>query len=247
MYGKNGSWITVNNNWYGMTESSVKDAYLSPDYTSSPDNLDDLVIINGGEYKPPHLPHINNFVEMRKKQFEYSRMNNYLVDVGNIISDEVVSGEVITDEFIIIDDDEKIKGVYIVGPEVHGLALPEGIIKVKVGSNPVKGIVIAKGNIRVYGTVNFTGLLLAKQGEIQVRCKYNKNFTADPDYLRQKAYELEKIGKNPFKYNRPTGDSLPWPDEKQVTITQTAEFGVGDSISLDPYKNLISVSDWQKV
>jgi|GEM_PF-3428352 len=255
MYGEGNSKITVAEDWYGTTAASQK----------VPDSETKIFIKN--EYKATDASSINKLTEMKKKQF--ADINKYITDVGEIIPEEIAKKDVIKDEVVLINNNAS-KVVYVVGSEMHGYNFGEGALKVKLARTPTKGIIISKGPIILYGTINFSGLIVSKQGKIEIRCNYDKEFNANRTYLENKAYELAQIGKNPFKYKRPAGDSLPWPHpaKKQVSGTtggsspgttggsspgttggtgSATDIGIGGSIGLDPYKALISVGNWRKL
>ena len=233
MYG-NDSHLTINGDWYATTADRKTDTSLSPNHPNS-----NLLVINGDKYIENVSLSIKNLTEMRRKQF--ANLTNYL-DLSKYATEIL---EESPGEIFYISSTNSNKQVYLLGSNTTQKA-PTKDIGLNV-SGPTKGIIITKKDVRIYGKIDFSGLIISRTGCIHFNDTNVKEFKADRSYLLKKAYELKQAGKNPFKYTRPTGDDLPWPAEKQITITRATDVGVGDSVRVDPYKNLISVSDWRKL
>ena len=244
-YGKKAieSGITINKDWYGTTDSKKL-----PDSKSKID-------IKGNKGNKIISSSINK--EAEKKRTQFTELDKYIADVGEIIPKEIAKDAAIKNEVLLINNDDR-KVVYVVGPEMHGHEFEKGALKVKLASTPTKGIIISKGPIIIYGTINFSGLIVSKQGKIEIRCEYSKTFNANRAYLKKKAYELYKDTKQdlfnifPEGYvpdSSSTGDTTTTEGTttEGTTTPEAGNIGIGSSFGLDPYKALISVGNWRKL
>lgn len=238
MYGDDSS-ITINGDWYATAAGAQKDTILSPDH---PDPS--LINIVGAEYDHTVSNDINKYTEMRMQQF--SNYNNYLTLTAYPFKSKEKNTKIESPGEIFLIHQNSDERVYLMGKDAT--KVPPANALVIDASQPLKGIIITHKDMWVYGKVDFSGIIIDTVGCIHVRDSNPKVFRSDRNYLLNKSLELEEAGKNIFDYKRPTGDGLPWPDEKDVVISATSgEIGVGDSISMDPYKDLISISDWKKL
>ncbi len=150
------------------------------------------------------------------------------------------------DEVYIVNNDSS-KTVFFIAENNIGKTYtpPNNAIIVDITNKDIKGAIFTVHNIRFTGEMNYTGLAVSLNNCIHFYWSNKiKIFKADRSFLKAKAAELGTD--NPFRYDPPASSPYPWPP-KSETVGTAGDIGVGDSISLDLYKDLISVSDWQKL
>lgn len=167
-----------------------------------------------------------------KERKKFSNVDDYL-DLANVKEVGKVGENFPVDGEILCINKDSSKTVYLIGNNICA-TINDGI-RYNVKGGPVKGIIITAGRVEVHGDVNFTGLIVSKGNAIYFAHDQEgtagrvKTITADREYVKNKAEQLELTGENPFKFIR------------------SSSVGLGDSATLAPYQKLISISDWQKL
>ncbi len=110
-------------------------------------------------------------------------------------------------------------------------------------SNYIKGIVLSTYYLKFSGRLNFSGVAVSLNKDVLIYSA-NKNFKADPDFLKAKSAELGSA--SPFFYNPPASSPYEW-SASTGHLGTTGDIGLGDSINMDFYKDLITVRDWKKI
>lgn len=111
---------------------------------------------------------------------------------------------------------------------------------IKTNNMPVRGVIITKKNVKVYGKVDFKGTIIAG-GDFIADDGYKKTFKSDENYTQQPIiakYYKDTYSKI-FNYNYSTGTQV-------VTISNTVSSssgGTGEAVQSD----LVKINNWKIV
>lgn len=169
------------------------------------------------------LSKVNDPQKTVSNQVDFSKVQNRVINTIN------------SDGNIIISNNDSNATYALVGPGGDTSSIPLSAQVINVGNNPIKGIILTRGDVYMSGSINFTGTIIA-QGDLNITDTNIKKITYDKAYLEKLIAYNNSLFKDVF---------VSTSDDTTKNVEISSQLSGDNTVGTDLVRNqLITMKNW---